>query len=278
MKIAVTGGNGELGRSLTPYLMEQGHQVVSVDRMLPSISLPQPPPSPDYVSVDVTNFGELVASISGCDAVIHLAAYRSPLNHPDPMVYANNTAASYNILYAASILGIERVCLASSINAIGGAFSRAPRYDYFPLDEEHPTYAEESYGLSKWVLEQQADMFARRYDWMRIASLRFHWIVESREEILKLSPIFSEYAFRHLWGYTLTSEANRACLFSLTADFIGHEHFYIVAPLTADTIPSQDLAQTYYPKVPIRKELQGTGSFFDCSKAGRILGWYHPEN
>ena len=169
MKIAVTGGNGELGRSLTPFLMEQGHQVVSIDRFLPSISLPQPPPSPEYISVDVANFGELVASISGCDAVVHLAAYRSPLNHPDPVVYANNTTASYNILHAAATLGIKRVCLASSINAIGGAFSRAPRYDYFPLDEEHPTYAEEPYGLSKWVLEQQADMFARRYDWMQIA-------------------------------------------------------------------------------------------------------------
>ena len=278
MKIAITGGNGELGRSLTPFLMEQGHQVVSIDRFLPSISLPQPAPSPDYLSVDVTNFGELVASISGCDAVIHLAAYRSPLNHPDPLVYTNNTAASYNILYAAATLGIKRVCLASSINAIGGAFSRAPRYDYFPLDEKHPTYAEEPYGLSKWVLEQQADMFARRYEWMRIASLRFHWIVESRAEILKLSPIFNQYAFRHLWGYTLTSEANRACMLSLTTDINGHERFYIVAPLTAETKPSKELAQTHYPEVPLHKELEGTSSFFDCSKAGRILGWYHPED
>lgn len=278
MKIAVTGGNGELGRSLVPYLMKQGYQVVSIDRFLPSISLPQPPPSPDYLSVDVTNFGELVASISGCDAVIHLAAYRSPLNHPDPLVYANNSAASYNVLYAAAILGITRVCLASSVNAIGGAFSRAARYDYFPLDEEHPTYAEEPYALSKWVLEQQADMFARRYAWMRIASLRFHWIIESRAEILKISPIFNEYAFRHLWGYTLTSEANRACLLSITEDFMGHERFYIVAPLTAETKPSKELAHTYYPEVPLREELAGTSSFFDCSKAGRILGWHHPED
>ena len=35
MKIAVTGGNGELGRNLIPYLLEQGHTVVSIDRALP---------------------------------------------------------------------------------------------------------------------------------------------------------------------------------------------------------------------------------------------------
>jgi hypothetical protein len=46
------------------------------------------------------------------------------------------------VLSAAATLGIQRVCSASSINAIGGAFSRAPRYDYFPIDEQHPTYVE----------------------------------------------------------------------------------------------------------------------------------------
>ncbi len=54
------------------------------------------------------------------------------------------------------------------MNAIGGAFSQSPKYDYFPLDEQHPTYAEDPYSLSKWVLEQQADAFACRYEWMKI--------------------------------------------------------------------------------------------------------------
>ena len=98
------------------------------------------------------------------------------------MVYADNTLSSYNALSAASTLGIKRICLASSINAIGGAFSRSPRYDYFPLDEKHPTYAEDPYSLSKWVLEQQGDAFARRFEWMTIASLRFHWLLDTRSK------------------------------------------------------------------------------------------------
>src|SRR5574341_1931126 len=135
MKIAVTGGNGEFGRQLIPYLLEQNHTVVSIDRTVPALFPAPQMPGVNYLVTDTRNFGELVASLRGCDALIHLAAIRSPVNHPDPVVYADNTLSSYNALSAAATLGIKRVCLASSINAIGGAFSRRPRYDYFPLDE-----------------------------------------------------------------------------------------------------------------------------------------------
>src|SRR6202011_523388 len=102
------------------------------------------------------------------------------LQHADYVVHNNNVAGSYNVLSAAARLGITRVCQASSINATGGAFSRRPRYDYFPLDEVHPTYNEDPYSLSKWICEQQGDSFARRYEHMSIASLRFHWVIEDR--------------------------------------------------------------------------------------------------
>ncbi len=277
MKIAVTGGNGDLGRSLIPYLLDQDHEVVSIDRSLPTISFPPPPRSARYLIANVTNFGELVGSVQGCDAIIHLAAYRSPLNHPYPVVYGENTTGSYNVLYAAATLGINRVCLASSINAIGGVYSRVPRSDYFPLDEQHPTYAEDPYSLSKWVLEQQGDAFARRYEEMSIASLRFHWLVDKRERAAEYTQAAGPGAAKNLWAYTLLSEANRACLLSLTAEFKGHEVFYIVAPLTAVPEPSLDLAHQYYPNIPIRGDLSDNLSFYYCGKAERILAWRHEE-
>jgi len=143
MKIAVTGGGGDMGRALIPYLLEQNHTVVSIDRVLPGSHVHEV----NFVAADTRDFGQFVASIRGCDALVHLAAIRAPGIHPDPVTYADNTVGSYNALYAASTLGIKRICLASSINAIGGAFSRTPRYDYFPVDEGHPTYAEDPYSL-----------------------------------------------------------------------------------------------------------------------------------
>ena len=277
MKIAVIGGNGDLGRSLIPYLLDQDHAVVSVDLSMPAGTLPLPSRSVNYVVANANDFGQLVSSVEGCDAIVHLAAHRSPVNGPDPVVYSENTASSYNVLYAAAILGIKRVCLASSINAIGGVYSRTPRYDYFPVDEQHPTYAEDPYSLSKWVMEQQGDAFARRYEEMSIASLRFHWLIDNRERAVELSTLYKTGSNRHLWAYTLLREANRACLLSLTADFIGHEVFYIVAPHTAVTKPTVELARQYYPDTVLRGDLPNNSGFFDCSKAQKILGWQHED-
>ncbi|HNP71539.1 MAG TPA: NAD(P)-dependent oxidoreductase [Kouleothrix sp.] len=275
MRIAVTGGSGDLGRNLVAYLLEQGHAVVSIDRALPPMPTTWPARRAEHMVADTRDFGQIVAAIRGCDALIHLAAHRSPGGSPDTVVYTENTAGSYNALSAAATLGITRVCLASSINAIGGAFSRAPRYDYFPLDEQHPTYAEDPYSLSKWVLEQQADAFARRYEQMRIASLRFHWLVESRQQAVERTAYFGPGGVRHLWAYTLLAEASRACLLAITADFQGHEVFYIAAPNTAMAEPSLDLARQHYADVPVRGDLSDHRSFFDCSKAERLLGWSH---
>jgi len=276
MRIAITGGSGELGRTLTPYLIEQGHSVVSIDRALPAAS----PPSahrPDFIVADTRDFGQFVASIRGCDGLIHLAAHRSPLNMLDHVVYADNTVSSYNALSAAATLGIQRVCLASSINAVGGAFSRTPRYDYFPVDEQHPTYEEDAYSLSKWVLEQQADAFARRFEGMRIASLRFHSLVEQRQVAANMAQRFGAMASRHLWAYTSLKSASLACLLALTSDFSGHEVFYIVAGQTVVPELSRDLARQYYPETEIRGDLSGHAAFFDSRKAERVLGWQHVE-
>lgn len=272
MRIAVTGGNGDLGRALVPYLIAEGHEVVSIDRALPA----EPLSAARHLIADVTDFGQVVGCLRECAAVIHLAAIRSPLNHPDHEVYAVNTLSSYNVLSAAAALGVSRVCLASSINATGAAFSRRPRFDYFPLDEAHPTYNEDAYSLSKWVLEQQADAFARRFESLRIASLRFHWILEGEQRAREVSS-GSPSRWRHLWAYTNRTAAARACLLSLTADLSGHEVFYIVAPRTVADEPSLDLARRHFPETPIRGDLAGHAGFFSCAKAERLLGWRHDE-
>jgi nucleoside-diphosphate-sugar epimerase len=276
MRIAITGGGGELGRTLIPFLIEQGHSTVSIDRVAPPPGPPSPQ-RPEFVVADTRDFGQFVASIRGCDALIHLAAHRSPLNMIDHVVYADNTVSSYNALSAAATLGIQRVCLASSINAIGGVFSRAPRYDYFPVDEQHPTYAEDAYSLSKWVLEQQADAFARRFEGMRIASLRFHSLVQQRQVAADMALRFGAVASRHLWAYTSLKSASLACLLALTADFSGHEAFYIVAGQTIVSELSLDLARQHYPETEIRGDLSGHAAFFDSRKAERLLGWQHME-
>lgn len=266
MQIAVTGGSGRFGRVLVPYLASQGHHVRSLDVAEPPVETS----GVDDATADVARTDDLLRALAGCDAVIHLATLIQ--GAPASEIFSRNVQMSYNVLWACAELGITRVCLASSVNALGGVYSRAGRYDYFPVDEAHPTYVEDPYGLSKWVLEQQADAFARVHPRMRIASLRFHGIVPTPRAMDRHTP---EENVKHLWGYTDQDAAARASLLGLTADFGGHEVFYIVAPETTSDRASAELARAHYPSVPLRHALPGRSAFFDCAKAERLLGWTH---
>ncbi|HUF00710.1 MAG TPA: NAD(P)-dependent oxidoreductase [Anaerolineales bacterium] len=274
MKIAVTGSSGSIGKAIVKMALEQGDEVVCIDRVKSAEVGGNARVS--QVLAELSEYNALVNVLKGCDGLIHMAAIPAPGRHPDHEVHNNNVVGSYNALRAAAEVGINRVCQASSVNATGMAYSRWPRFDYFPLDEVHPTYNEDPYSLSKWICEEQGNSFVRRYENMVIASMRFHWVVPNRDIAVQAKGYSqSPVASKNLWAYTLHSAAAKACLLSLTADFTGHEVFYIVAPDTITEIPSLELKEKFFPDVPLRSELSGNQSFFNSSKAERILGWKH---
>jgi nucleoside-diphosphate-sugar epimerase len=274
MRIAVTGGSGQVGRGVVELALAEGHQVVNIDRVSPGNGTNQP--NLACIQTDITDYDALVNALRGCDAVVHMAAIPRPGHLPDHVVHNNNVIASYNVLRAAVDVGIQRICQASSVNATGLAYSRRPRFDYFPLDERHPAYCEDPYSLSKWICEEQASSIARRYEDLTIASLRFHWVTPSRPGTPPNAGYRNPDALiRNLWSYTSLAAAAQACLLSLTASFTGHEVFYIVAPDTLMETPSLELQQNHYPNVPVRGDLSGHKSFFDSGKAERLLGWKH---
>ena len=130
-RIAVTGATGLVGRAVVDLALAQGHSVVSIEHAPPAEAGAQP--GLTHLQVEMTDYRAVEHALQGCDALVHLAAIPSPLRHADYVVHNNNVVSSYNALSAAARLGITRVCMASSVNAIGGVFSRRPRYDYFPL-------------------------------------------------------------------------------------------------------------------------------------------------
>lgn len=269
MRIAVTGAKGRIGSAVLALAAGAGHDTVAIDRAW------QSDPASGSVALELSDYDALVAALSGCDALIHLAAIPGPGRHPDHVVHANNVVSSYNALRAAVDSGVPRICQASSVNAIGGRFSSwPPRYDYFPLDEVHPSYAEDPYSLSKWICEQQADALARRYEAVGIASLRFHGVVREFGDTARWLA-YPDVVQKQLWGYVGLDATADACLRAVTAGIVGHEVFYIVAPQTMMEVPSLELKERYYPDVPVRGDLDGNRGFFDCSKAATLLGWEH---
>ena len=270
MKIAVTGSSGSVGKAIVKMALEHGNDVLCLDRVR------REDDSTRFLQLELSDYDATVKAFRGCYAVVHMAAIPAPGHHPDHVVHNNNVVSSYNVLRAAAEVGIKRVCQASSVNATGLAYSRWPRFDYFPLDEEHPTYNEDPYSLSKWICEEQGNSFARRCEDMVIASMRFHWVVPDRAFAVKAKGYSqTKAAAKNLWAYTLHDAAARACLLSLTANYKGHEVFYLAAPDTVSDIPSLELKGQFFPDVPLRGDLSGHKSFFNCSKAERMLGWKH---
>jgi nucleoside-diphosphate-sugar epimerase len=272
VRIAITGAGGKMGVPLVRLALDAGHTVVAIDRVAAPASAPERPGLEEHV-FDVADFGALVSALHGCEAVIHTAAFLHPWAAPEPEVHHANVVGSYNVLAAAEANGIRRVCLSSSINAIGAFYSATPRYDYFPVDEDHPCYAEDGYSLSKWAAEEQARAFARRVPGMSVISLRLHRLLDEAElqTWLERTTGQSDEDRKDLWGYTPIPMAVEAALNAVVRDFVGAEVVYVVADGTWNPRDSDQLARDFYPDVTLRQPMDGRRSFYDSAKYNKLL-------
>jgi nucleoside-diphosphate-sugar epimerase len=269
MKLVVTGGSGRLGQFTIRELLVHGHEVLSLDRV--------PPPTavcPSWVS-DLSRAGDLYQALRGADGVIHLAAWQAPGLTADTETFNNNVGATYNVLKAATDLGVGRAVLASSIAAYGFIYApRMPTPDYLPLDEEHPCRPQDSYGLSKVVGETIADSFARVAP-VTIVSLRIAGV--------NFDPTFQGYVARWrtptqrlggFWSYVDARDAAVACRLALETPLEGHQVFNISAPTGLMREPTTELLRQYLPEMPAIKEgMSGNWSGLDPRKAERVLGF-----
>ncbi|KZT50584.1 NAD(P)-binding protein [Calocera cornea HHB12733] len=272
LRIAVTGARGLVGQELTAYLKKQGHHVIEINRT------PQKEKGDgrsEQRTAEATDYNAVKEAFRGADAVIHLAAVPDPLERGDYVVHNVNVQSGYNALHAAGALGIKRFVFASSINAHGLAYSQGKiQFSSFPLNETMSPCPSDPYALSKAIVEIQCDSFARIYPQMRIVSLRCTELSLLKE----LPPREEEEDARWLWSWVNPTAASRAFLLAITAgDFVGHEVFYIVAPITDRKEPTGELINRWWPSVPIKGDMSGNRGFFDCSKAKRMLGWVHVE-
>ena len=268
MKVAVTGGSGKAGSAIITELLEHGHEVLSVDTIAGDGRTP-------FMRADVTDYGQTLSVLQGADWVIHMAAIPSPRSDPPEVVFSTNTISTWNVLQAAEVLGITKLVLASSVNAVGLVFSRETvPPQYLPIDEEHPTRAEDSYSLSKLVGEEIADGFCRKNP-MQIASFRFHGLRRDDElSEYSASPEMDPLpGAKSLWGYLRLNDAARACRMALEADWGGHEAFFLNASDTTLGLPTEEAAAIAYPGVPLKIPLPGFQAAIDCSKAHRLFGW-----
>jgi len=193
MRILLTGGTGEVGRTTTDRLVNRGHEVRVIGRRS-GLSID----GAEYRSCDILDYQALKEHVGGCDAVVHLAAVPNPWMGPSEKIFETNCSGAFNVYQAAAEEGITRVVNASSVNAIGYFWgSKEFELSYLPVDEAHPACTTDPYSFSKQTLEEIAAYFWRR-EGISGVSLRFPWVYEPTEEILELLRSNIRWAARRI--------------------------------------------------------------------------------
>lgn len=269
-RIVVTGGSGKAGRRVVTDLKEHGYEVRNVD------SGASRDHDTSTVVADLTDLGQTFQALTEADAVVHLAAIPGPNVLSDDATFRINTLSTYNVFSAALALKLERVVWASSVTLIGVPFDRE-QPAYAPVDERHPSLAENHYALSKLIGEELAAQFSR-WSGTPFVGLRYASIVEEHD--YKGFPDFwDDFSIQRwdLWSYVDAQDVAQATRLALESDTSGSENFLVAAANTCMTTPSSELMAEVFPNVPIRNELGEFESLVSTDKARSMLG-YEPQH
>ncbi len=270
MRLAVTGARGMIGTATVNYCREKGVDVMSAD----AVGQPQAGEFTRFLRADLTDLGQVYDVLHGCDAVIHLAAMAAQRILPSAKTFLTNVSMTWNVLEASARLGIKRVVLASSVQVNNTITPRSPlRFQYLPLDEDHPVTPHEDYGLSKLVGEVCANSFAAHWG-QSIISFRFPF-VSNPDWFAQMPFADPEPSHVALGAYLHVQDAARACYLAATVDLPPNSHqvLFVAARESCVALPSREWARKYHPEAELRPGLAGHSALLDCSRAERVLGF-----
>ena len=288
-RIFFTGGSGKAGKHVIQYLLNQGHRVMNVDLV------PLAYPGVDNLIADITNFGQMFdakSSYAGLDelesgngvppfdAVIHFAAIPRILIAPDNETFRVNTIGTYNVIAAAVKLGIKKIIIASSETTYGICFSDGRTDPHvLPLEEDYDVDPMDSYGLSKVVNEKTARAFQRRSGF-DIYALRIGNVIEPHE-YAELFPAYfknPELRRRNAFCYIDARDLGQIVDLCLKNDRLGFQIFNAGNDHNGAIIPSKELAEQFFPGVPITHELEEHEALFSNRKIREVLGFKEQHN
>lgn len=247
------------------------------------------------VVADITSYQQVRNALRGQEAVVHLAGI--PSYSPDHIgIMTANMQGTSAVLEAAADEGIRRLVFASSICAYGLLFWKEPWTPAFlPLDESHPCWPDEPYGLSKLLGDQMCAAYSRRHRLdtfcLRLAPVLFPGSEKNRMIFstvnepggMAAQANLTEFGTRvtnasKLWSYVDVRDVAQAVQLALEAGAEGHHVYNIGAADVCSEKPSLDLVGEYYPDVgELRHEDRLIGRpydpLYDIERATDELGF-----
>lgn len=188
MRIAITGGTGNLGTSCISALLEEQSvtKIIALARRAPARTLPRV----SFVQSDVVT-DDLGRWFEGCDVVVHLAWQITPA-HDRRRLFKNNVAGSARVFAAAARAGVRALVYASSV----GVYSPGPRDRL--VDESWPNdgIATSEYSLEKAAVERELDSIESSFPALRVVRLR-PALVFKREAASGIQRLFLGRLFPH---------------------------------------------------------------------------------
>ena len=282
-KIFVTGGSGKAGKHLIQYLLEKGYSVVNAD-LVPLVM-----DGVDNINLDITDSGQIFNALSGYanipelksgeglksfKAVVHLAAIPRILVKPDNETFRINTLGTYNVMEAATKLGIKKIIFASSETTYGFCFAQGnPIPKWLPIEEDYETSPTDSYGLSKVLNEKTGKAFQKRTG-IDIYALRIGNIIEPDEY-----HRFEEFCenpsirLRNLFNYIDARDLAQAIELCIKKDGLGYEVFNVTHNINSVSLTTEEIIKQFFPNVKMRRDMEKYESILSSKKIRDVLGF-----
>lgn len=282
-RVVFTGGSGKVGRFVLPYLQSQGHQILNLD--LAPIDVP----GINTMIVDLADSGQAFNALSThfgfeeyfagggrapVDAVVHFAAIPRIFARPDNTMFAANVLSTYNVVEAATKLGIRKVIVASSETVYGVCFAEGRRdFDSFPVTEDHNTNPTDSYGLSKVVAEDIARSFAARSG-ADIYALRIGAVTLPEDyERFPAQARDPDSRFRDAWSYIDVRDLGEIVDRCIKTDGLGFQVFNATNDRIIANEPTMDFLARVAPNTPVTRAMPGYEAPLSNAKAREMLGF-----
>ncbi len=171
MKTLVTGGAGQVGSRLIPYLRELGNEVVVFDLAAPPTTLSD---GVRWVQGDIIDAQavDTVVEEAGPEVIFHLAAILSAKGEQSPhTTYRVNLEGTRNMLEAARSNGVRQVMYASTIAVFGPGLPE-------PVPNEVSLRPTTMYGVTKVAGEMLGEYYQHRWG-LEFRGVRFPGLVSA---------------------------------------------------------------------------------------------------
>jgi nucleoside-diphosphate-sugar epimerase len=271
MRILVTGGDGMVGSAVVRHLLATGHDVTTLT--LPGVT---PHEGVRVVYGDARSTDVVAEAVDGADAVAHLAAIPNPLADPATTVFANNTQATFAVLWTAAERGVRRFAIASSVSAAGRSFNpHRPLPAAYPVDEAMPADLGDPYGLSKHVDELTLATVCRRFGASGVA-LRLPLMI-APSNLAFMRRVTTEDPGAEAgngWAWLDVRDGAEAFRLAVTVPLDGAHVVHLAA---AEIFPAGastgDLLDRHAPGVPRRRSFAAREVPVDTGRARALLGF-----